>query len=156
MKDEDLKELAARIQQELDEIRAVLARVSEGWERTRRSNDDYYLDGVALNLHGFYSGFERIFSHIAETVDGELPKGERWHLFLLDQMMAEIPSVRPAVISTKVGNVLKEYLGFRHIVRNVYTYKLDPSKVGKLVQSAPELFAQLNAELQAFSAFLQQ
>ena len=50
---------------------------------------------------------------------------------------------------------MKEYLGFRHIVRNVYAYKLDPSKVEKLVQNAPELFAQLSAELQAFAAFLE-
>lgn len=155
MKDDDLKKLAARIHQELEEIQRILGRVSEGWERTRRSNDDYYLDGVALNLHGFYSGFERIFAHIAETIDGSLPQGERWHLFLLNRMMEEIPSVRPAVISIKTGNMLKEYLGFRHIVRNVYTYKLDPSKVEKLVRSAPELFAQLSAELQAFAAFLE-
>ena len=28
--------------------------MNEGWERARRSDDDYYLDRVALNLHGFY------------------------------------------------------------------------------------------------------
>ena len=54
MKDADLQELVARIRQELNEIRHVLLRISEGWERFRRTNDDYYLDGVALNLHSFY------------------------------------------------------------------------------------------------------
>jgi hypothetical protein len=53
MKDEDLRELTARIRQEMDEIQRVLGRMKEGWERARRTNDDYYLDGVALNLHGF-------------------------------------------------------------------------------------------------------
>ncbi len=69
MRDEEIAELVERIHQELDEIHRVLARMNEGWERARRSNDDYYLDGVALNLHGFYSGMERIFTQIAETID---------------------------------------------------------------------------------------
>jgi hypothetical protein len=156
MKDESLKELVSRIHQELDEIRHVLSRINEGWERARRSNDDYYVDGVALNLHGFYAGFERIFVRIAEVIDGDLPQGEAWHLLLLQQMMDEIPNVRPAVISIEAGNMLNEYRGFRHIVRNVYTYKLDPAKVGKLVLSAQTTFTKLNAELLAFASFLEQ
>jgi hypothetical protein len=156
MKDESLKELVSRIHQELDEIRHVLSRINEGWERARRSNDDYYVDGVALNLHGFYAGFERIFVRIAEVIDGDLPQGEAWHLLLLQQMMDELPNVRPAVISIEVGNMLNEYRGFRHIVRNVYTYKLDPAKVGKLVLSAQTTFTKLNAELLAFASFLEQ
>jgi hypothetical protein len=89
MKDEDLRELTARIRQEMEEIQRVLGRMKEGWERARRSNDDYYLDGVALNLHGFYSGVERIFAQIAETIDGQVPRGENWHQVLLQQMMDE-------------------------------------------------------------------
>ena len=80
MKEEEAMELVERIRQELDDIERSLARVNEGWERARRSNDDYYLDGVALNLHGVYSGVERIFTRIAEMVDGDLPRGEDWHL----------------------------------------------------------------------------
>ena len=66
MKDDNLSGLANRIRQELTELEYVLARMNEGWERAHHSNDDYYLDGVALNLHGFYSGLERIFVQIAE------------------------------------------------------------------------------------------
>jgi len=80
MKDEELTELIRRIRQELDEIRHVLTRLNEGWERARRSNDDYYLDGVALNLHGFYSGFERIFIRIAEVVDGIYSCCNKWRM----------------------------------------------------------------------------
>jgi hypothetical protein len=43
------------------------------------------LDGVALNLHSFYSGTERIFELIAANVDDILPKGENWHQALLKQ-----------------------------------------------------------------------
>lgn len=156
MKEEGLKGLASRIRQELAELEHVLVRMNEGWQRARRSDDDYYLDSVALNLHGFYSGLERVFTLIAETIDGSLPQGENWHLLLLQQMMEETPRVRPAVISMEVGRRLNEYRGFRHVVRNVYTYKFDPSKVEKLVLSADDLFTQLSAELLAFASFLEQ
>ena len=56
MSGEEFSDLIKRIHQELEEIQRVLARITDGWERARRSNDDFYLDSVALNLHGFYSG----------------------------------------------------------------------------------------------------
>ncbi len=98
MRDDDLGGLAGRIRQELEELEQVLKRIQEGWARARHSGDDYYLDSVALNLHGFYTGLERIFTLIAETVDGSLPGGENWHLLLLQQMAEEKPGLRPAVI----------------------------------------------------------
>lgn len=156
MRDEELEKLAERIRQELGEISRVVTRTSEGWERARRSNDDYYLDSVALNLHGFYSGFERLFTQIAEVVEGDLPHGESWHQLLLRRMMTEVPMIRPAVISKETGAKLDDYRGFRHVVRNVYAYKFDPDKLEKLVRSVPDLFAQLKAELLAFAAFLEQ
>ena len=156
MRDEELAKLAERIRQELGEISRVVTRTSEGWERARRSNDDYYLDSVALNLHGFYSGFERLFTQIAEVVEGDLPHGESWHQLLLRRMMTEVPMIRPAVISNETSAKLDDYRGFRHVVRNVYAYKFDPDKLEKLVRSVPELFAQLKAELLAFASFLEQ
>ncbi len=69
MSDANLKELVVRIRQELEEIRRVMERIDRIWESARRSNDDYYLDAAALNLHGFYLGFERIFVRVAETID---------------------------------------------------------------------------------------
>lgn len=156
MTDEIIKELIERIHMELEEIPRVMARMNEGWERAGRSNDDYYLDGVALNLHGFYMGIERILARIAETIDGSLPHSENWHLLLLEQMMNEVPRVRPAVISNETGTKLDEYRRFRHVVRNVYTHNFDPVKLGKLVSSASELFTQTKAELLAFAAFLEQ
>ena len=156
MKDEEVTVLVRRIRQELEELQRVLDRIQEGWERSHRSNDDYYLDGVALNLHGFYSGFERLFTHIAETIDGDLPHAEDWHRRLLQQMKTEVPGVRPAVISTEMGEILEELRKFRHVVRNVYTHHLDPARLKKLVEGSSKSFAQLNAEISAFAAFLEQ
>ncbi len=156
MSDEELAGLVKRIHQELAELQRVLDRTQEGWELFRRSNDDLYLDSVALNLHGLYSGFERLFTHIAETIDGKLPQGAEWHKLLLEQMKTEIPGIRPAVISTETGKFLDELRRFRHIVRNVYTHHIDPERLKKLVDGSFKSFAQLSAEISAFAAFLEQ
>ncbi len=156
MSGEEFSDLIRRIRLELDEIQIVLTRINSGWEGARRSNDDVYLDSVALNLHGFYSGFERVFVHIAETVDDNLPHGENWHDLLLKQMMNEVPRVRPAVISAETGRLLDELRRFRHVVRNVYTHKFNPEKIGVLVNNASTAFEKLKAELSAFADFLEQ
>jgi hypothetical protein len=50
--------------------------------------------------------------------------------------------------------VLDEFRAFRHIVRNVYAFQLDPVKLRRLVQEAPSAAAQLRMELVAFADFL--
>jgi len=152
---ESLKHLAMRIRNELPEIEHTLKRAMEGIRRVKETGDDYYLDGVALNLHSFYSGIERIFELIAVNVDDIRPEGENWHQTLLKQMAEEKTEVRPAVISDSVRLGFDEYRGFRHIVRNVYTYKFDSSRIEKLTEKAGPLFAQLRAELLAFADFLE-
>jgi hypothetical protein len=152
---ESLKHLVMRIRNELPEIEHTLKRAMEGVKRAKQTGDDYYLDGVALNLHSFYSGIERIFELIAANVDDIHPKGENWHQTLLKQMAEEMTEVRPAVISDSVRVGFDEYRGFRHIVRNVYTYKFDSDRIEKLTEKAGPLFAQLRAELLAFADFLE-
>lgn len=151
---ETLKDLAIRIRNELPEIEHTLKRATEGMKRAKKTGDDYYLDGVALNLHSFYSGIERVFVLIATNVDDMLPEGENWHQILLKQMAEELTEVRPAVISDSVRLGLDEYRGFRHVVRNVYTYKFDSARIDKLTEKATPLFTRLRAELQAFADFL--
>lgn len=150
-----LQQLAVRIRSELKDIARVLQRVEEGWERARRSSDDYYLDGVALNLHGFYSGLERLFERIAVLVDDARPAGPDWHQTLLHQMAQEIPGVRPAVISESTRAKLDAYRSFRHVARNIYTFNLDPAKLNDLVTQAPGCFTQVQTELLAFAHLLE-
>mgnify|MGYP001035205583 CR=1 FL=1 len=131
-------------------------RAEKAWLRAQRSADDLYLDSVALNLHGFYAGLERLFEMVGATVDGNVPQGENWHKVLLEQMAAGMPLVRPAVISDESRRIPDDYRGFRHVVRNVYTLHLDPAKLEKLVLEAPSHFSQVRAELLAFASFLEQ
>lgn len=148
-------QLARRIRDELSELEKVASRVAEGWLRARTTADDYYLDSVALNLHGFYSGLERTFELIAQRVDHTKPTGENWHQALLQQMAAEVPGIRPAVVSNGVCRALDPYRGFRHVVRNIYAYSFDAAKVKRLVEDLPDLLDQITAELNAFASFLE-
>ena len=79
----DIGQLETKSKDELMELASVVERVQEGWRRSRRSEDDFYLDSVALNLHGFYAGMERLFELIAVTIDGSIPQGANWHQLLV-------------------------------------------------------------------------
>jgi hypothetical protein len=69
---ERLLRLAERIRAELEELDRVVARVRHARDQQQRTGDDLYLDSVALNLHGFYAGLERLFELIATRVDGHI------------------------------------------------------------------------------------
>ena len=75
---ERLLKLGERIRSELAELDRLVERAQEGWRRAQRSGDDFYLDSVALSLHGFYAGLERLFELIATIVDGTMPRGANW------------------------------------------------------------------------------
>ena len=147
-------QLSKRIRGELPEVEHTLKRAMEGLQRAKQTGDDHYLDGVALNLHSFYSGVERLFELISVHVDGVLPKGENWRQMLLKQMAEEVTDIRPAVISDSVRQNLDEYGGFRHVVRNVYSYKFDSARIERLIKKVEPLFTQLQAEFLAFADFL--
>jgi len=82
--------------------------------------------------------------------------GANWHQTLLRQMAVEIPRVRPAVISSGSYELLDEYRGFRHVVRNVYTFHFDPARIKRLVEQAPVVFNRVRPELVAFADFLRE
>lgn len=75
----DLSALASRVREELAQISRVAQRTQELARKARTTADDGYWDGVALNLHGFYTGVEGILEAIAREVDGAVPAGPYWH-----------------------------------------------------------------------------
>jgi hypothetical protein len=121
--------LAARIRSSMDEIIQVINRVELLSDKAIKTGDDGYWDGVALNLHGFYVGIERILEDIARSLDESVPEGADWHRALLIQMTAKISDRRPAVLSYSTRKCLDEYRGFRHVVRNVYAFNFRPARL---------------------------
>lgn len=149
-----LVKLSRRIYSQLDDVEEVVSRAQEGWQEYKSTNNDLYLDSVALSLHGFYSGVESLLQEIATGLDRHLPTGREWHKELLQQMANAIPSVRPAVISTSTTNALDEYCRFRHVVRNVYNYRLKSEKIEPLVNGLRSAFKQVRQELIDFVRWL--
>lgn len=146
--------LSAKVHSELSALKLVVERTLQAWQKASQQADDFYLDSVALNLHSFYSGLERIFEKLASTIDGTMSSAANWHQELLVQMQTEIPSIRPAVISSRLKESLDEYRGFRHVVRNTYSYQIKAEKLRLLVENLNETFILASEELNGFTGFL--
>ena len=148
--------LAGRIKQSLIDLERVVNRTEMLLDKAKHTGDDGYLDGVALNLHGFYAGVERIFEDIARSLEKTVPSGPNWHQNLLLQMSAEVHSIRPPVITADTRYCLEEYRGFRHVVRNVYTFNLRSTRLQELTAELGQCYQALGLDLKNFIQFLEQ
>ena len=126
--------LAGRIRKELDDLERLVSRATRAINTAKRNpkDTDLYIDSASLNLHDIYSGFERVF-----------------------KQGLDLPKVRPPVLTSNSIQRLDEYLRFRHVVRNVYTFSFDPERIGRLVEELEPVFHQIRQELLAFAGFLE-
>ena len=152
------QELVERIRGEVPDIERVVQRAIRAWPQAQRpsAEQDVYIDSVALNLHSFYTGIERLFELIARHLDRNLPTSETWHRDLLKQMAQDLAEVRPSVIDKDIALTLDNFRRFRHLVHNVYTMNLAPNKMTDLMSALPGLWAKLRDELLAFADFLEE
>ena len=118
------------------------------------SKDGYMMRARASILHDFYGGIERIFVRIAQELNGGVPVSEHWHRQLLLDMSLELASVRPAVISRELHDLLAPFLGFRHLFRNVYGFVMEGDRLDRLDARFDEAFLRLQEELRRFLDWL--
>ncbi|MDJ0597536.1 MAG: hypothetical protein QNJ37_01635 [Crocosphaera sp.] len=151
------KILAKRIEQELIELEKVVNRVKRAINaiNDNTENQDLFLDSVALSLHDFYTGLERVFSQIATTVDQTIPSGKNWHRELLNQMGKQVENLRPQILSKITIQELDEYRRFRHVVRNVYGFEFEITRIEPLVNSLLPCFTNVKNELLDFVQILE-
>ena len=142
--------LHQRLETEWVNVRAAAEKAQDAYA----AGGAYKVDAAALSLYGFYSGIERLFEWIARQVDGFLPQGPSWHRELLEQMTLNVPDIRPPVLQEATAKLLEEYLGFRHVVRNLYTWELETAKVQRLIDLLPETVQLAAADIEAFGRFL--
>ncbi len=127
---ERYRRLAERLRTELPDIDREVRRALKSWATAQVADDpDPFIDSVALNLHGFYSGVERLLELIVSLVDESPREGSGWHKQLLDLAAQNVPDVRPAILSTQSAAALDGYRKFRHLVRNAYTSRLVPTRM---------------------------
>ncbi len=150
--------LAERLRTELLTLEQIVERAEGALTRASQQTQDqgYFLAAAALDLHGFYAGLERLFEAIASEVDESQPTGPHWRRNLLTQMSLSVDEIRPAVLSPAARAGLIEYLEFRHIVRNVYTFNLRPGRVAELARGLRPAFDLARRDLLAFAGFLKE
>lgn len=148
--------IAARLREELENLERVMVVAQRSMTAAERepADSDLYINSAALSLHSFYVGLERMFMAIADEVDQQAPTGSSWHLDLVNQMTYDLPTIRPPVVTPETRDMLDEYRSFRHVVRNVYTYNLNPERVKELVDDLPGVFAAVQTDMHQFLSFL--
>jgi len=148
--------LKNELNDELDNLERVINKVLKAYQHFERASTDQelYIDSAALNIHSFYAGVEKLLINVANKVDQYLPSGSSWHKDLLEQMSTPIDRIRPIVINKALKERLLEFLDFRHVVRNIYTYNFNAKKIEHLVELLPEVFGLLRDEIVFFTKFL--
>lgn len=148
----ELSELAADIEAELARLKRLEADIQHVVDEVRAdpAHADLFRENLALKLHNFYTGIERIFQIVASEVNGALPTGYDWHKRLLERM-AQDREGRLSVISAETAAVLDTYLAFRHAVRNIYGFELEHERIDRLVARYPEVWQRVETTWQASS-----
>ena len=113
----------------------------------------FFEELTAKKIAEVYSGIERIFERIANEIDKQLSKDERWHTDLLTQMAERCPE-RPPVISEGTQQRLGQLLRFRHKFNNIYGDDLIYEKAEAHAMSITELFTSVSEDLDTFISFL--
>lgn len=139
-----LQVLYAEVKDGLDNMRKLLIEAEEIGQK-EASNVSIRTGGSIL--HDFYTGAEKIFEMIANTIDKRVPSGMRWHAELLNQMTLNIPGLRPPIISKETAKMLDEYLRFRHLFRKIYGFDLEWANIKNLLKQMPAVYKALESDL---------
>ncbi|MGI6649362.1 MAG: hypothetical protein ACOX5W_09980 [Bacillota bacterium] len=160
--------IAARIREELSNISLLqqelhakgILKTGSGQTKINlkitNQNDTFTLRGIGSVLHDFYVSVENIFKLIAREIDDKVPTGDNWHKELLNQMLLNIPEIRPALVSRPTGLKLEEFRAFRHVFRNVYGFNLAGDRLFALLRKFPETAEQFEQEILQFLADMEQ
>lgn len=145
--------------QRLIRLKATLEKDLKDLFQLQKEKNELGIEGTHPRILGsilndFYTGIERIFRKIAEECDGGIPNSESWHKELLGNMALELEGIRPAVITDELREELEEYLGFRHVFRNIYGFQLKPERLKRLLQGFDEAFFQFKNSITKFMCFL--
>ena len=145
-----LEGLKGIVADELTALERIQQRVASALEALAEEPGQVELMALAGYVHGFYTGVESIFERLAVGLGEGLPRGEYWHVDLLNQMADPQAGRRPAVIDGPLRARLREYLRFRHFFRHAYDYELDWRRLRALVEGMGHVLAVLRTQIETF------
>ena len=147
---EQLNDLALDLQVELGKLDRLMAGLDVVGPVL---GDPLRVDAAALRLQSLYTGIERCLVQITRVLNGGTPDGAEWHRRLLERM-GQATDQRPAVFTADTIDALHELLRFRHLVRHLYAYELQPEPVERLRLAAAALWPAVRADLEGFRHWL--
>ena len=124
--------LAALIRSDLAAIARIESHISQ-FDLNKLSHAE--LDSLGYSMHNIYNALENCFTQISLSFENHVRDKTRWHRELLDKMFLDIKSLRPAVLPEEVRSLLGDFVGFRHLFRHAYDFKLDRAKTVALLES---------------------
>lgn len=156
MKKERLPDLISEIKNELqllDHLVGDIVEVSKTMPRSLKIRN-VYEESLALKLHNYYTGCERIFQKVAEDINGGVARSLDWHKRLLNIMSLNIENIRPPVILKATAKELEDFLAFRHVVRNIYGFEIDPERLDGLIKKIKRTQNGFKRDIEKFLVFL--
>jgi len=107
------------------------------WQASGGPRDRMAAYALSFALLRVYNSFEDVMRAIAKTVDGSvLGDGAGWHQALVDQMSAEIPDTRPAILTGELLAQVESLKNFRHKANHDYGMSLDFDRIAGNVANA--------------------
>ncbi len=110
----------------------------------------------ALKVQQLYTAYEDFLKSVASSFENSIEDHSRYHLELLKIMSAEVPDIRPSLISEKSLVLLNKLRGFRHFIRHDYDYILDEDELVLIQKKLNEKFSFIIEDMDRFSLFLKE
>ena len=146
-----------RVRREIEDELDSLERLPEEYASIPPAIDEWIrIRTKASLLHDFYTGLERVFSRIAQELNGGIPNTEQWHRDLLKDMSLDLEGIRPPVISKALLGDLLPFLKFRHLFRNLYGFELDRDKMSPLDRDFRAVSARSLSEIRSFLEWMKE
>lgn len=111
---------------------------------------------VGVKLHAVYGTIESTMERIARHVDVSVPAEAEWHKALIDQMVLELPGMRPPLFDSVIASDLHKLLSFRHFFRHAYAIELDAEELRRNVAIVERLWPKLDGALAAMELYLEE
>ncbi|MEW5989392.1 MAG: hypothetical protein AB1791_22420 [Chloroflexota bacterium] len=150
-----LRELILEIQTQLSHLSQLEADIQQTQADLAHDPDQAwsYYSALSLHLHNFYTNCEYIFQIVVSQLEQGLVIGSGWHQQLLERMGAAWEN-QPAVLSLESLRLMRDFLTYRHFVRDSDGLELDLPTLNSLLESYPQIWGQVKTDVLYFVDWL--
>ena len=109
-----------------------------------------------MKTQQMYTALEDLFKQIAKSFENHIERLDSYQKELLLRMNMDIPTIRPAVLSTKSLLLLDKIRSFRHFIRHAYDCELDAEELQDIQEKMQNECASVFMDLKTFRTFIQE